>query len=232
MAGEGKRFRDAGYSFPKPLIEVRGKMMIEWAIKCAPPQEGKHFIFLVRPGFPWENVLSKLVDSFDIIEVQEETGGAACTCLLAKMFIDNDTGLFIMNSDQYVEWLSGLFWADIESGDYDGAILTFKSAHPKWSYARIKEDPEFPVVMEVAEKNPISRDATCGIYYFKKGSDFVRGAEHMIIENKRFNGEFYVCPVYNELISDGKFIMPFQVTKMVGLGTPEDVDTFNRSVEL
>jgi len=105
----------------------------------------------------------------------------------------------------------------------DGGIVTFKSNHPKWSYAKIGESG---FVTEVAEKKPISDIATVGIYYYKKGSDFVKYANQMINKNVNLNGEFFVCPVYNEMILDNKKIRTFFVDKMWGLGTPEDLNIF------
>jgi dTDP-glucose pyrophosphorylase len=78
----------------------------------------------------------------------------------------------------------------------------------------------------VAEKKPISNVATVGFYYWKKGSDFVKYAESMIQQDVRVNGEFYVCPVFNHAISDGKKIRNYQAEKMWGLGTPEDLKFF------
>jgi dTDP-glucose pyrophosphorylase len=107
--------------------------------------------------------------------------------------------------------------------EIDGGILSFTSTHPKWSFAKLDEDG---YVSEVAEKKPISNIATVGIYYWSKGSDYVRYGEQMIEKNIRINNEFYVCPIYNEAIDDGKKIKTFQIKKMWGLGTPEDLNNF------
>ena len=82
------------------------------------------------------------------------------------------------------------------------------------------------MVTEVAEKNPISDIATVGYYFWKHGSDFVKYAESMIEKNIRVNNEFYVCPVFNEAIKDGKKIRTFNTNGMWGLGTPEDLKTY------
>ena len=107
----------------------------------------------------------------------------------------------------------------------DAGILTFESTHPKWSYAKLNESG---FVSEVAEKNPISKNATVGVYYWNKGSDYVKYAEQMINKNVRVNNEFYVCPVFNEAIEDGKRIKTYDIDKMWGLGTPEDLETFSK----
>ena len=82
------------------------------------------------------------------------------------------------------------------------------------------------MVTEVAEKDPISNIATCGIYWYRRGSDFVKYADQMIEKNIRVNNEFYIAPVYNELIGDGKKLIPFFVHSMWGIGTPEDLNYY------
>jgi len=111
----------------------------------------------------------------------------------------------------------------MQAGEVDAGILTFESVHPKWSFARINDEG---LVCEVAEKKPISNKATVGIYYWKQGSDYVKYAEEMIEKDKRVNNEFYVCPVFNEAIDDGLRVKTFDIDKMWGLGTPEDLEVF------
>ena len=110
----------------------------------------------------------------------------------------------------------------------DGGILTFDAIHPKWSYAKVDKNK---VVTEVAEKKVISNHATVGVYYWKKGNDFVKYAEKMIQQNIRVNNEFYVCPVFNEAIKDKKIIKISDVDSMWGLGTPEDLDYYLKYYE-
>jgi dTDP-glucose pyrophosphorylase len=151
------------------------------------------------------------------------TEGAACTTLLAREFIDNDNPLVIANSDQFVEWNSNNILYAFSTEGIDGGILTFDSTHPKWSYAKLDKDN---FVCEVAEKQPISNNATVGIYYWAKGEDYVSCADEMIEKNIRTNGEFYVCPAFNQLIARGGKIRIKKIEKMWGLGTPEDLNNF------
>ena len=227
MAGAGSRFAQAGYTFPKPLIEVFQKPMIEVVLRGLNIQDAQ-YTFVVqkehRAKYDLDNMLGRLVKNPNIIEVDGVTEGAACTTLLAKPFIDNDRPLLIVNSDQYVEWNSNEVMYNFASPHIDGGIVTFKSAHPKWSYAAVNFHDGF--VSEVAEKRVISDNATAGFYYWRKGSDYVDAAESMIAKNIRVNGEFYVAPAYNEAILIGQKIITKNIDRMWGLGTPEDLDYF------
>ena len=225
MAGAGTRFQQAGYTFPKPLIEINGKPMIQLVVENLNVEA--NFIFVVqkshREKYNLDSLLKIITDSPKIVEVDELTEGAACTALLAKEYIDNDSPLFFANSDQYVEWNSNEFFYKMTESPVDGSIVTFKATHPKWSFAKIDNNN---IVTEVAEKNPISDNATVGFYYWKKGSNFVKYAEEMIKKNDRVNNEFYVCPVFNHAINDKKKILAYEIDKMFGLGTPEDLNYF------
>jgi dTDP-glucose pyrophosphorylase len=222
MAGAGSRFEQAGYTFPKPLIEVKNKPMIQVVVDNLNIKA--NYIYIVqkkhREKYNLDTLLNLLTPECKIVEVDGLTEGAACTALLAKEFIDNDAPLFFANSDQFVEWDSNEFMYKMNETDADGGIVTFEATHPKWSFAKIDDKG---LVTEVAEKNPISNIATVGYYYWKHGSDFVKYAEQMIDKNIRVNNEFYVCPVVNEAVGDNKQIRTFNVEGMWGLGTPEDL---------
>jgi len=225
MAGAGTRFEKAGYTFPKPLVDVNGKPMIQVIVENI--NIDAHHIFIVQKThyeqYHLQTILNNIAPNCTIIQVDTMTQGAACTTLLAEEFINNDNPLLLANSDQYVEWDSNEFMYSMVGDNIDGGILTFKSSHPKWSYAKLGDNG---FVTEVAEKNPISDIATVGMYYWTKGSDYVKYAHQMINKDIRTNNEFYVCPVYNESIKDNKHIKIFEVPRMWGLGTPEDLQIF------
>ena len=222
MAGAGSRFAAAGYTFPKPLIDVNGKPMIQMVVENL--NIDANFVFVVqkehREKYNLDTLLNLIAPNCKVVEVDGLTEGAACTALLAKEYIDSDAPLFFANSDQFVEWDSNEFFYKMNETDADGGIVTFKATHPKWSFAKIDDNG---IVTEVAEKNPISDLATVGFYYWKHGSDFVKYAEQMISNNVRVNNEFYVCPVFNQAIEGGRVIRTFDVPKMWGTGTPEDL---------
>lgn len=228
MAGAGSRFEKAGYTFPKPLIDVAGRPMVQVVVDSL--MIDAHYIFIVQKAhmdkYNMRCMLNMMVNNPDIVVIDGMTEGAACTVLKAKEYINNDNQLVISNSDQFIEWDSSAFMYSMQSPGVDGGILTFENTHPQWSYVKVDENGW---VTEVAEKKPISNQATVGVYMWKKGSDFVKYAEQMIEKNVRVNGEFYVCPVHNEAIADGKKFKVWPVDKMMGLGTPELLDIYLRS---
>ena len=225
MAGAGARFEKAGYTFPKPLIEVNGKPMIQVVVENLTVEA--NFIFVVqkthREKYNLDSFLKLLQPNCRIVETDGLTEGAACTALLAKDHINSSAPLFFANSDQFVEWDSNEFFYKMNETDADGGIVSFKATHPKWSFAKVNKEGN---VTEVAEKNPISDNATVGFYFWKKGADFVKYAEQMIERDIRVNNEFYVCPVFNQAIEDNLKIRLFEIKKMWGLGTPEDLNNY------
>ena len=227
MAGAGSRFAEQGYTFPKPLIEVGNKPMIQ--VVADNLNIEANYIFIVQKEhyekYNLETVLNLVKPNCTIVQVEGVTEGAACTTLLAREYIDNEEPLIIANSDQFVEWNSNEVLYAFSTEGVGGGILTFESSHPKWSYASTDENGW---VTEVAEKKPISNNATVGIYYWSRGCDYVSCADEMVEQDIRTNNEFYVCPVFNQFIERGgkvriKHIKP---EGMWGLGTPEDLTHF------
>lgn len=234
MAGRGSRFAKEGYAMPKPLIDVHGKPMIEVVTNNIRPKCEHKFIYLCLQEhlekYNLENRLKEMSPNCIVVPVNQVTEGAACTVLLAEKYIDNEDMLMMANSDQYV---------DIDINEYiqamddsDGLIMTMYADDPKWSF--VKYDERKYVTM-VREKEVISNEATVGIYNFKRGSDFVQYAYQMIDKNIRVNNEFYVAPVYNEMIEDGKKVKFYNIGRendgMYGLGIPSDLEKFVRNKE-
>jgi dTDP-glucose pyrophosphorylase len=231
IAGRGSRFARAGYPLPKPLIPVNGQPMIELVTENVRPRQPHQFIYICLQEHldqtDMRSVLQRVSPGCQIVPVRQVTEGAACTVLLARDYINNDEPLMLANSDQYVDLDINDYLAEMERQHADGLIMTFWSDHPKWSYVRF--DPKGKVT-EVVEKKVVSNEATVGIYNFRQGADFVRAADQMIARDLRVNGEFYVAPTYNQLISEGHHLAVSNVGRegagMHGLGTPEDLNAF------
>lgn len=229
LAGKGSRFLAAGFKTPKPLITVDKVPVISYVIANLTPAQPHRFIFICREehiaGHGLARVLEELAPGCVIIPITEVTAGAACTVLLARDYIDNTDPLMIANSDQLVDADIDLYLKSMK--DADGLIMTMTACDPKWSFVRLDGAGR---VVEVAEKKVVSNEATVGIYNFRQGSYFVEAAEQMIKKDLRVNGEFYVAPVYNEMVAKGLEIIIFSAGSefdgMYGLGIPADVERF------
>ena len=228
-AGEGSRFRKAGYRVPKPFIELLGRPMIEHVVDNVAPKKATIHI-LLRSQHMNEaagTVRELRTRGHHIHPVEALTEGTACTVLLARPCWDAAAPLLIANSDQLVDFSVDEFVGDCRMRGLDGSILVFRDPHrdPKWSFAQVDEQG---LVIRVAEKQPISDLATVGIYFFTRAGDFVAAAADMIARNDRVNNEFYTCPVYNYMIAAGRRIGIFEVSAgaMHGLGTPDDFESF------
>jgi UDP-N-acetylglucosamine diphosphorylase / glucose-1-phosphate thymidylyltransferase / UDP-N-acetylgalactosamine diphosphorylase / glucosamine-1-phosphate N-acetyltransferase / galactosamine-1-phosphate N-acetyltransferase len=230
MAGLGARFSIAGYKDPKPFIKIFDLTLIEIVLKNIDIKNA-HYILIARSEHVknYTEIIELIKKKYNVslISLDGLTEGSACTVLHAHKLINNNTPLLLANSDQYIDSSIESFIEDCRHRRLDGSILTFVNDNkdPKWSYAKLNDSG---LVEEVKEKDPISKYATVGLYYFSEGKFFVNGAIDMILAKDRVNNEFYSCPVYNYLISDNKKIGIYNIKseQMHGLGTPEDLNAF------
>jgi dTDP-glucose pyrophosphorylase len=227
MAGRGSRFTEQGYKDSKPFIDVNGKPMIQRVIENLNIEFDSNYEFVIvclQEDFDkydfriFDDIIGHT--QYKVICLEDVTEGAAQTLLEAKDIIDNDTPMLSFNTDQMIEYNPKMFEI---AKQFDGYIPCFWGDSEDWSYARTLDNG---YVQEVAEKKVISNNATAGYYYWRKGSDYVKYAEQMIEENSRSNGEFYVAPVYNWAIQDGKKIGICIVDEIYELGTPEYLEEY------
>ncbi len=235
MAGEGRRFSDAGYTVPKPLIEVSGKPMIIRAIESMP--ESDRWIFICREDqigtYGLDKILKDTVPNCEIITVKNTTQGQLSSCMLAKDLLDKNKELFIGACDNSMLWDKNRFNAIRSDTRIDAAIWTFTRqmnlvANPKaWGW--VKKDNE--QVTGISVKVPISADpfndqAIVGSFWFRNADLFLSAAEELIAKNIRTNKEFYVDSIPEVLIANNKKVVHFTVDKYVGFGTPNDLKTY------
>jgi len=233
LAGSSASFKEAGYAFPKPLVEISGKPLVQHVIEHLTPlvQAGAQLIFLVRHDdnlrYHISSVVKLLAPAAEVREVRGETAGAACSALLAVDLIGNPEPLVIVNGDQLIEGDLAAIVRDFTDRKLDGGIAVFPDVHPRWSFVKCDE---LGAVIEAAEKRPISNLATAGFYYFASGKEFVSAAEAMILKDAAVNGLFYVCPVYNELILRNQRIGVHRIEKAryISLATPQGVQAYER----
>jgi len=212
IAGKSQFFSESEYPFPKPLIEIGQKTMIEHVINNLGSIDPKvQFIFVLNAAdcrkYHLDSTLNIITcHKCKIIRLENETRGAACSALMAISHIANDKPLIIANSDQIFEGSLKDLVASFK--DSDAGVMTFESVHPRWSYVRLNENQQ---VVETAEKRPISKNAIAGLYYFRHGRDFVDSAMRMIQKDSSVNGSFYISPTLNEMILMGKKITTIKV---------------------
>lgn len=228
MAGAGSRFVDAGFSTPKPFVDVCGVVMIERVLNNLKIDNARYILIvrdehLVSEKSSFERLRKEY--NCEILTVDKLTEGAASTILLSCWLINNDEPLLLANSDQIVEMDIGVFINDSIERKLDGSILTFPANHTKWSYAKVDDEGH---LVELREKEVISKHATVGLYYYQRGRDFVNSAIQMIANNDRVNNEFYTAPAYNYSVQNGLKIgiLDIEESQMYGLGTPEDLDIY------
>ena len=141
MAGRGQRWIDAGYTFPKPLIEIKNKPMIELVLENININGNYIFICLKEhiEKFSLDTVLKNLKPDCKIISIDKVTEGAAATILESKSLINNDEPVIIANCDQWIDWSSSRFIDFINKKNPEGALVTYTSTHPRNSFVKINE---------------------------------------------------------------------------------------------
>ena len=223
MAGLGSRFSDAGYTTPKPFIEIEGKPMIFEAVNTL-GFEG-NYIFIIRKDEYIKSKMKEIFPDSQIIEVDYLTDGPASSVMLVKEFINNDEELIVANCDQIMWWDSDTVIKQIRAMDYDGVVVTYHETTQKNSYARINRRG---YVTKMAEKQVISNVSLNGIHYWKKGKYFVESTESMVEKNIRFNNEFYVSLTYNQMIEKGLKVGIYHIPNEFhnAVGTPDDLNRY------
>lgn len=232
VVGEGRRFREAGHTVLKPFINIRGRMMIEWALDPIPEDWNVYVICKEADREVFVNRLAMIKRNMKLMNLLGPTQGAACTVLAAAVGLPPDEPVAVVNCDQWFGG-TGAYGAELMmlqeqalNGNWDGYILTFKGEGTRWSYVKTAEDG---FVRQTAEKVRISDQATVGFYWFREAGDLVRGICDMISSNIKTRGEFYLCPVYNELVWRYRHkVKALAVDEFWGLGTPEDVQRFEK----
>jgi dTDP-glucose pyrophosphorylase len=216
MAGADEAFREAGYVFPKNLVEIDGLPLAQRVLGQLAPltAAGHRLICCIKQDedrqYHTGEVIHLLEPDAVIVKIPGGTAGAACTALLAIEAIDAEQPLLILNGDQILFEDLATVVADFGQRSLDGGAIVFEAVHPRWSYVKIDGEG---LVKEAAEKRPISNLATAGCYYFARGGDFIRSAMEMIQKDAQVKGLFYICPVFNEMILQGRRIGIYKVPR-------------------
>lgn len=233
MAGEGSRFLKEGWNTPKPLIQLHGTPLFKRAIGSV-LTDGipMKYSFIVRQNHIDEYDIDKGIQSFlpeaRIFSVQRTTRGAVETCLIAESAIDDNDAVLVMDCD--LEFRSARFIELIKAAlslsgaeAQGGALVSFESDSPKYSYAEIDANN---VVLRTAEKEVISNHALCGAYFFSSGKRFKQIAHRLMNEKNFAKPEYYVSLLFNYLIEAGETIYLATMEQYYSYGTPEELKRY------
>ena len=231
MGGLGSRFRKAGYTVPKYMIEAKGKTLFEWSMISLDgyKKDVNQYIFIAMKeegidmeGFIKEKCQELEIDNYHLILLDYLTDGQATTATLAEKYWNKEHALLIYNIDTYVE--PGQMNSEELKGD--GFIPCFKAEGEHWSFVRLDEQER---VVEIKEKQRISDHCTLGAYYFKTCDLYKKLYDEYYSEEKNLvKGEKYVAPLYDYLLSKGGeiYISDIAPERVHVLGTPEELEYF------
>lgn len=229
----GKSFtKDNLNKYPLCLTEISGKPLIEILIKKWENVDVNFAIMLRKcdiEKYHLDSVVKQINQKAKVYSINAPTSGAVCTALMAIEQININEPLVVLNGDElldidYTEPLNFFY-----KSNFDAGTIIFDSVHPRYSYVKIEND----IVEEVAEKNPISRNATAGFYWYRRGSDFVSAAFNFIQKHPFMESSYFICPVFNELILKDHKIGAFKIqTKAyTPLKSEQQISKFHSLVE-
>lgn len=233
MAGEGSRFAKAGWTTPKPLIELRGIPLFQRAIgSVAIDGVEMKYSFIVRQEHidnqHIDRLIKDILPSARVFSVLKTTRGAVETCLVAEPAIDDEDAVVVMDCDlefrsrRYNELVAAALAVPADEAD-GGALVSFESDNPRYSYAQVDDEGR---VLRTAEKEPISSHALCGAYFFGSGKVFKRIAHQLLDDGTHGKPEFYVSLLYNYLLAEGKVVRLATMEEYYSYGTPEELKNF------
>lgn len=233
MAGEGNRFKNEGWTTPKPLIELNGQPLFKHAISSVSAEDiPLNYSFIVRQEhinqYGIDDGIKAFLPEANVFSVEKTTRGAVETCLMAESAISDDDGIVVMDCDlefrskEFVSIIREILStpADLANG---GALVSFESDEPRYSYAEVGEDG---YVIRTAEKEVISNHALCGAYFFSTGRRFKEVAHQLLNEPEFKKPEYYVSLLYNYLLAAGEKVRIAPMEEYYSYGTPEELKRY------
>jgi NDP-sugar pyrophosphorylase family protein len=227
-------FEDSDYIYPKPIIDINDKPIIEYVIhNFLQIKEEITFCFILKESlcseFNLNFTIKQLASDSIIVKLKNETKGATCSVLMAIDEIPIDEEVIIANYDQYFIENIGKAISFFRNRRADAGIITFNSVHPRWSFAMVDEDDN---VKETAERRPISKNAMAGFFYFKTFKTFVEGAFKSVVNENYFNDKVYVASSINQLILKGKVVKAYKIenSNFISFYTPQKIKEFERII--
>jgi dTDP-glucose pyrophosphorylase len=215
MAGVSPLAEELGYPYPSPLVEICGVPLIQCVIdNLAELGDDLCITAILRSEdcrrFHLDSTIKLLAGfSTHIVSLQKETAGALCSVLMAIEHIYDDRPLVIANTDQiFDKGVLRSLMQQIGAIMPDAACAIFDSVHPRWSCLRLNNEGH---VVEAVEKNPVSRHAVAGFYYFSSGKQFADSAMRAVLSARDIDGRFFISAVLNEYILEEKAVVSIPI---------------------
>lgn len=235
MAGRGSRFANAGFTTPKPLIEVDGQAMFMKALSSLDAIEAKkHYTIVMRAEHDREYDLQAKIKAIlpeaNVVITDEEPTGALRDAYRAKPHLGPNQGIIMLDCDL---WFHSQPYYDMVqdslngTSDIQGGLLTFKADNPRYSYAEVDENW---VVTRTAEKKVISDRAITGAYYIATTEIFDEAAQKLLAQPLTEEmPEYFVSHIFNVILDNGGKIKAAPVEKFASFGTPEELAEYEEA---
>jgi len=235
MSGTGKRFIDAGYTVPKPLIKVDGRPMIEHVVALFPGEKKVTFICNAQHlrETDLKGVLEACAPGCAIVEIPPHKKGPVYAVSLMFDRILDDEEVIVNYCDFSKYWEYRDFLKHTRDRGADGAVPAYRGFHPHMlgttNYAFMRDRDQW--MLEIREKKPFTDDrtqeyASDGTYYFKRGDLVKKYFQQLMNEDVHVNGEYYVSMVYNLMERDGLAVSIYEIQHMLQWGTPRDMEEY------
>ena len=234
MAGQGKRFKSDGITKPKFMIKVKNKSLFEWSLDSLPLDISKKIIFVCLEEHEKDFKVSEFIKNimnekypnvkYDLVYLQNTTGGQAETVLHAKHLIDPESSLIIYNIDtHFVSTRLKSKILTLKNEKIDGILGCFESNDENLSFVKLNQDG---FVSQIKEKEKISNLASTGLYIFSSAKQFIETTEEIIENDIKVKDEFFISGIYERLLKSGKKFVVDLAEEFIPFGTPEDIKKF------
>ena len=221
-------------NYPICLAEINGETLLERIVGNTKSIANTKYIYCFLNSDAQKYHLDKVVSLFSLdaqsVFVPEQTNGSACTALLAACQLDQAAELLIISANELVDEDLGARINDFRKRRLDAGTLTFQSIHPRYSFVTLNEEN---LVTEAAQRQPISSCATTGIFWYARTADFVAGTQNLIRKGFCVDGNYFVAPVFNELILKQMKIGVSQIEadKYYPLKSAQQIERFKSTVK-
>jgi hypothetical protein len=236
MAGISRRFALAGYEVPKYMLQAGGRSLFWHAVHGFDAYfDETPFLFVYRDVMMTDEFVRAEARAMGIadarfVPLDAPTRGQAETVAigLERSAAEREAPITIFNIDTIRTGFR--FPAAPEILEADGYLEVFQGSGANWSFV-LPEAPGSTRVVRTTEKDPVSDLCCTGLYHFRRAGDFMDAFNRELEGGPSQAGEFYVAPLYNDLIGRGLDIRYGQIEpgEVVFSGVPAEYEAFKEA---